>query len=345
MMGLLNQGFKVGRLFDITIRVHFIFVLWIAFELVRAGAGWQERLWFLGMLFGIVLLHELGHCFGARSVGGDARNILMWPLGGLAYAHAPMRPWEQFVTIAAGPAVNMVFCVLSALAILLMSGCSILPGINPLGYGVFNLGTPLYEPVLSPAFFYVFIFYRVNLFLLAFNLLPIFPFDGGQIFRVILWTQMGLQRATVLACQVGIGGAIVLGFIGIQTGGILLFIAIFGAFSCWQMLQAAKYGMLIEDTAFQPQYYGPRGDPRPWYQKLFRIKPRRRKTVSENPNPGAWQARQREEENEEAELDRLLQKVSEQGIGSLSYVERQKLERITRERQKREREFERNSTL
>ena len=112
-MDFLNASFKVGRLFDINVRVHILFVIWIAFRLISGGGNWTEHAMFLGMLFGIVLLHEFGHCFGARSVGGDAENILMWPLGGLAYAHAPMTPWAQFVTVASGPAVNAGFCLLS----------------------------------------------------------------------------------------------------------------------------------------------------------------------------------------------------------------------------------------
>ena len=112
-MDFLNGSFRVGRLFGITIRVHILFVIWIAWRLIASGDGWQFHAAFLGMLFGIVLLHEFGHCFGARSVGGFAENILMWPLGGLAYAHAPMTPWAQFVTVASGPLVNVGFCVLA----------------------------------------------------------------------------------------------------------------------------------------------------------------------------------------------------------------------------------------
>jgi hypothetical protein len=62
-----------------------------------------------------------------------------------------------------------------------------------------------------------------------------------------------------------------------------------------------------------------------------------------NPNPGGWEVRQEELVDTDAELDRILKKVSERGLQSLSYVERQRLERITRERQERERQFQREN--
>jgi len=61
-----------------------------------------------------------------------------------------------------------------------------------------------------------------------------------------------------------------------------------------------------------------------------------------NPNPGGWEATQETRAGADAELDRILKKVSEHGIRSLSYVERQTLERITRERQREEQQFQRD---
>jgi len=351
-MNFLSHSFRVGRLFGIDIRVHILFLIWIAFRLfdaTRGGYDWKEELLFLGLLFGIVLLHEFGHCFGARSVGGDAENIMMWPLGGLAYAHAPMRPWPQFVTVAAGPAVNVAFCILSAAAIFILSGASILPGVNPLRTGLHLVrDVPAFTPMLGEtSFIALFTFYRVNLFLLAFNLLPIYPLDGGQLFHAIIWPFVGLQRASIIACQVGLVGCALFGLWGLSTqgAGMLVFIAIFGGFTCWQRLQAARYGLLVEDQAFTPYTHRPSGGSgRGFWSRLLKTKPRRRTVVHPmeypNPNPGGWQAKQQEREQEHEELDRILKKVHERGVGSLSYVERQTLERITRARQEEERDFQ-----
>jgi Zn-dependent protease len=341
-MNFLGGSFKVARLFGVTIRVHILFVIWIAFELFTSGHGWQSQALFLGLLFGIVLLHEFGHCFGARLVGGYADNILMWPLGGLAYAHAPMRPWPQFVTVAAGPLVNVLLCLLSAGVMFLVTGGDIGLPINPL--------RPAFDiPPNAPDWIeYAAIFYLVNLYLLAFNLLPIFPLDGGQLFHAIIWPFVGLQRASVIACQVGLAGCGLLAFWGLRRGGseMLIFIAIFGGLTCWQRLQAAKQGWLVEDPA-GTRYDSGRPGAGLW-SRLFRSSrpaPRPARPIeypSPNPNPGGWEAVQAARAAEDAELDRILKKVSEYGIRSLSYVERQTLERITRERQREEQQFQRD---
>jgi Zn-dependent protease len=81
------------------------------------------------MLFLVVLLHELGHCFGARAVDGDAQDVLLWPLGGLAYADVPHTPRANFIYTAAGPAVNVLLCLAAAL---LLAACGFVPSFNPI---------------------------------------------------------------------------------------------------------------------------------------------------------------------------------------------------------------------
>ena len=91
----LNWSLKLGRLFNIRLRVHLLFFLWVLFEFFRnLSKDGSIMFWAVMVLFFfvVVLTHEFGHCFGARAVGGDAEDILMWPLGGLAFAHAPMTP-------------------------------------------------------------------------------------------------------------------------------------------------------------------------------------------------------------------------------------------------------------
>lgn len=341
-MNFLDGSFQVGRLFGINIRVHMLFLIWIVFRLFSSG-DFSSSLLYLSMVFGVVLMHEFGHCFGARAVGGYAENILMWPLGGLAYAHAAMRPWPQFVTVAAGPLVNVVFCVLSGLLLFAGSGGNYVPALNPFDPQPALLGG--FDP---PAWFLtVAMFYDVNFFLLRFNLLPVFPLDGGQLLRTLLWPFLGLRQSTIVSCYCGLAGCALFVFWGLQGGGPMLFmIAIFGGFTCWQMLGAAQAGELQEDSRFE-RFYGPGHDPRPWWRKLFPPNPNRaaRQRPDENPNPGGWRGKLERAGKDEAELDRILRKVHDHGMQSLSYVERQTLERITRARRASEAEIERENRV
>ena len=94
------------------------------------GEAWERRVgrypgdW----VFASVLLHEFGHCFGARAVDGDATEVLLWPLGGLANTEVPHTPRANFITTAAGPAVNVVLCL--AVCVLLAFG-SLTPSFKP----------------------------------------------------------------------------------------------------------------------------------------------------------------------------------------------------------------------
>jgi Zn-dependent protease len=130
----LTWSLPLGRLFGINIRVHLLFPI-VALGLVGRVAYldprpelWLQALLLMIMLFLVVFLHELGHCFGARAVDGDAQDIMLWPLGGLAYADVPHTPRANFIYTAAGPAVNVVLCLA---AVLLLAACGFVPSFNP----------------------------------------------------------------------------------------------------------------------------------------------------------------------------------------------------------------------
>jgi Zn-dependent protease len=132
----MSWALQVFRAFGIPVKVHlFFFIFTIGMFLRQVGdknnpIWWVDVLFFtVFLLFGIILLHEFGHCFGGRYVGGDAKEILIWPLGGLAYVEVPHTPRANFITTAAGPGVNVIICF--ACAIGLAFG-GFLPNANPL---------------------------------------------------------------------------------------------------------------------------------------------------------------------------------------------------------------------
>jgi Zn-dependent protease len=124
------------RAFGVQVRIHiFFFIITIGLFLRQITLPQYRDVWWLDIflltvvvLFGSVLLHEFGHCFGARYVGGEARDILIWPLGGLAFTDVPHRWKPLFTTVAAGPAVNVLICLFCS-AVIAASGY--LPNLNP----------------------------------------------------------------------------------------------------------------------------------------------------------------------------------------------------------------------
>src|SRR5262249_33878807 len=132
--------------------------------------AWIDAALIVLFLFISVLFHEFGHCFAARWVNGDASEVLLWPLGGLAYVDVPNTPRANLVVAAAGPAVNLGLCVVSALALGLLHDPHLQPPWNPLGYparstdGLFDVAcwgvgyerlSPYAWPALLSRFFWV----------------------------------------------------------------------------------------------------------------------------------------------------------------------------------------------
>jgi stage IV sporulation protein FB len=344
----LSWSFPIGRLFGATLRVHVLFpatvaalLLRVAFKEGNASGLWIEALWVLVILFFSVILHELGHCCGARLVDGDATEIVLWPLGGLATVDVPNTARANFIATAAGPAANFVVCLAAAVGLFAWS-YSAWPLFNPrwdplsvvlvnlvdktqYGNSFSGLSQPLAPgPVLVARIFWI------NWFLFLINLLPGFPLDGSRLLQSILWPSIGYTRATVAAIYVGFVTAMVVGIYSVATwdplpGFLCLFIWVVTSRQQWILLEAGG-----EDALFG--YDFSQG-----YTSLEREPPglpRRRR-------PNLWQrwshrrAAQkllREAEQREAEerrMDQLLQKVQQQGLQALSEEERRFLTRVS----------------
>ena len=105
MRDLLSWSVPLGRISGIAVKAHILFPVVAIGLIMRAGfakgapsAIWLEATLLVGLLFFIVLLHELGHCVAARFVDGEAHEILLWPLGGLAFVDVPHTPRANFIT-------------------------------------------------------------------------------------------------------------------------------------------------------------------------------------------------------------------------------------------------------
>ncbi len=132
----MNWALPVFRAFGVPVKVHLLFIIVTLGFFLRQVGGKDNPLWWFDVLlftalipFVVIVLHEFGHCFGARSVGGDAKEILIWPLGGLAFVDVPHTPRANFIATAAGPFVNVVICV-ACMVGLAIGG--FLPNANPL---------------------------------------------------------------------------------------------------------------------------------------------------------------------------------------------------------------------
>ncbi len=173
-------------------------------------------------LFLIVTLHEFGHAMACRQVGGTANQIVLWPLGGVAYVDPPPRPGATLWSIAAGPLVNVALL--------------------PILFGAYALGRTSGWPLAMPDLYrLVRSLLVIDIVLLVFNMLPIYPLDGGQILRSLLWFVIGRARSLMVATSLGFVG--VAGFIGLAVWRHSIWfgaIAFFMLMNCWGGLQHAR---------------------------------------------------------------------------------------------------------
>ena len=181
-------SFRLFRIAGIDVFLHWswLLVAYIFFQWRPLAADPKWHILTYLSLFGIVLLHEFGHALACRSVGGTARTIVLWPLGGIAFVNPPPRPGAVLWSIAAGPLVNVLLVpVTIALAI-----WADVPA----------------DPELAATDFekYVLMLTAINIGLLVFNMLPIYPLDGGQIVQAILWFFMGRARSLRITAWFGL---------------------------------------------------------------------------------------------------------------------------------------------
>jgi Zn-dependent protease/CBS domain-containing protein len=199
----MGWSFRIGRLAGIDIYVHYTFLILLGFIGLRdflVNASLAAALFGLGLtaaVFGIIVLHELGHALAARYYGIPTKDITLLPIGGVArLQRMPDKPVQELVVALAGPAVNVVLAVF--FGALLVAQAPLDP------QNALTFGGSLLE-----------IFFMINAGLVIFNLLPAFPMDGGRVLRALLAMRLGPSRATHVAARVGRGMAILFAIVGL----------------------------------------------------------------------------------------------------------------------------------
>jgi Zn-dependent protease len=339
----------LGRLFGINLRVHILYpvlvlvlVLRVVYhpkDVVYPDKAWLDVLILAGLLLICVLLHEFGHCFAARRQQGEAHQILIWPLGGLADVDVPHTPWAHFFTAAAGPAVNIGLCLVCGLLLGLTADTAYQPPWDPLhwspfrGYqdgvtltswsGISQPVTGVWPVLLARLFWLNWVLFLLNVLLVG------YPLDGGRMLQAALWPHLGYRQSMLVAIFTGFVAMFIVGIVAVVINDFIwLSLAMVIYFAC-------KHQWIVLETGGEDGLFG--YDFSQGYTSLERDQP--------GPAPvrkvGWWKgwlqrraARkvQREQEQREAEerrLDELLEKVQRQGIRALTDEERRFMKRVS----------------
>jgi Zn-dependent protease len=343
----------LGRVFGISVRVHILFPLFVLVMVLKTvrsagndAATWTLVNWTLvlmGFWFVSVLLHEFGHCFAARQVDGDASEIVLWPLGGLARCDVPHAPWANFVMVAGGPFANVLLCILSGAVLI---ACSLQPSFSFWPEQCWN--TVLYNfqdgkmwgsqwapktlvaETLPTWLHLVAQFFWINWVLFLFNVLLVgFPLDGGRMVQAALWSRLGYHAATRAAISLGFVVMLAVAVYAVVTETlILLFLAWFIYVSCQQ--EWINLDMGGEESLFG--YDFSQG-----YTSLERDQPAppRKKQVNfiqkwlQKRAAQKLQRAQAQQEADESRMDALLDKIAREGKQALTDEEQRFLKRVS----------------
>ena len=223
----MNSSLQIGRAMGIPLRVHWTLIL-VIFYVAWAFASFSEPIfgrtygfgdiepssmrWIYSLLFAILLfvcvaLHELGHSYVARKNGIQIKSITLYFFGGVAsMEEIPRDPRLELQMAFAGPAISGL---VGLIGVLLAQSSGFIGEGHPLSVLFWTLGV-------------------MNLVLMAFNLIPAFPMDGGRLLRAWFATRMTYAMATRRAADIGKMFAILMFVLGLfSLNFLLLFVAFF----------------------------------------------------------------------------------------------------------------------
>lgn len=187
---------------------------------------------FILTLFLCVVLHEFGHSLTAIRLGGHVQSITLLPIGGLAnISEMPEKPRDEFLISAAGPMVNIIIA-----------------GILWIYLSLFHPGEPEQMDLRAITFNnFPFMLLAANLFIVAFNLIPAFPMDGGRLFRSALAMKMNKMKATRIAKDIGQIFAVIFILTGLFFNPFLIIIGFFVFLGARGEYEMMKYRDILDN--------------------------------------------------------------------------------------------------
>ena len=315
----------------IQVRIHLLFILFIVGQLIwpvqRSAVGFTFAAFSMLTLWTLVILHEFGHCLACRLVGGEADRVLLWPLGGLAMCRPPHRWKASLITTLGGPGVNFVLIpILGGIMLALGSGW---------GAIVFNPFDPKHV-LLTEAWFqfdtsywryFLWSAYFTNLALFLFNMaLVMYPMDAGRIVQELLWSRLGYKRSMTIATNLGIFMAFVVGFYGFLAGvPMLVMICLFGGITCYNQRRMLATIEDVPNWAYDTDKGYGGFDSGPGGTSTTGFFP----GSAEDKAYKAALKRQHKEQEHQREVDRILEKIRDKGMQSLSGREKATLQDAT----------------
>lgn len=330
----------LARVAGVSLRVHVVFLLFVAFELVLSVSGARLGPSHVAMAIGAlvfnVVVRELARAMAAQSLGGEPMPVVLWPLGSLS-SHDIHGPRLARVSIAAsGTAIGLALSVSLAGALLLSGVSRDLVLFNP------------FDPAAtagrigSPGVLALWWAYAVTVIVTLVNLLPIYPLDSGRVIEAAVGDREVRRAGVLVACRVGMIGAMVL-FVAAMTASSerLMGVGVFAGMVCWFERRRAEF---IADP-LRPHWRAtvhPRPRPRGSLDPLERLEADLDRWGDSEEGLPEGETGERPGgdvadeggPDPEAELDAILAKISRSGLESLTAGERSTLDAV-RERKLR----------
>jgi hypothetical protein len=338
------------RIFGIQVKIHWL-LPFISLGLILRAAmrsnpppipgAWVDVTVVAAIALFSIFIHEMAHCFVGRAVGGDANEVLLWPLGGLANVDLPHQARAHLLTAAAGPASNAILAGLALAALQFVAPERLTPSWDPFSYYLREGDQTVHLHTWNNALVQVSPYsaaallnwlFCVNYILFLLNMVLVgFPMDAGRIFQSALWPFWGYRQATFAAVFAGYIVVFLVGLYGIvDDSALALALATFIAYHCykqWFILETGGEDSLL-GYDFSQGYTSLERDlpsaapPRPrkvsfwqqWKQKRTKARLERQEA---------------ERAHDERRMDELLEKVQREGITALTDEERRFMKRVS----------------